>query len=1068
MKKTIYLLVVAVLCLNFKSKAQEFAELSGQVTSASGKPLAGATVKIKSGPIISTTDKNGNFSINTGATTGTLIISFLGYQSKEVTFDTKNVRFIEVILQESENDLTEVTIVSTGYQNIPKERATGSFTKPDKRVFEARISTDILSKLEGITSGVVFNSGVNGAAPGKPDINIRGRSTIYSNDQPLIIVDNFPYTGNINDLNPQDVESVDILKDAAAASVWGVKAGNGVIVITTKKGQFNQRTKINSIANFTIGAKPNLKYDRNFLPAKQYIDLQQFLFRNGKYDNDLLNTYSYPVIPAAVEIMAQKRSGQISLEDSVDRISNLKRIDIRDGLLKHFYTNPINQQYGVNISSGTTNSSYYFSTGYDKTQTNQKTTNSDRLTLNFSNNYSPSKNLEINIQLNYVLGNNYFNAPLSLSNATSIGGIFYPYTAFTDKNGNPQSVNRSYSNVYKALANQSNFLNWDYVPLAELNSEKNTNKTEEARIFTGIKYTVLKNLSIEAKYQYQRYQSQQSNLQGMESYSTRNLINNFSNLTDGKVTSYNIPLGDILILANSLTTSNNLRGQINYQHNGKHSVSAILGAEVIENKNNTNSNTLYGYNSETDNFTAVNYYKDVLGNPLGGGYIPSGIGIGNGTDRFRSYFANASYTYDYKYTISASARLDGSNYFGVATNQKTVPLWSAGIKWNALQSIQLRATYGYNGNLNKSVTGITTLKYNANALWTNLPYAVISNIGNSKLRWEKNGILNLGIDFSTKNNFISGSIDYFIKRGTDIIGDQTLAPSVGYSSPNTGTAVLRGNFANIKGSGIDFVINTRNINSNFTWLTSLNFSYATDQVTKFDLVNNNYSSFAGNGTAILPIVGKPVYALYSYKWGGLDHNTGNPQGYISQQISSDYSALTSPASIEGLVYNGPSRPKYFGGLSNHFSYQRLTMMFSISYKLGYYFRRSTINYNTLFNGGATHQDFAFRWQNPGDEESTTVPSLLYPASNLRDYFYTYSEATVEKADHIRLKDVSISYDVLKSTMASKPSIQKLQIFAYANNLGLIWKANRKGIDPDFSNGGIPSSRTISIGIKAHL
>jgi len=1068
---------MATLCSILSIKAQEPTNnkspqkqvIKGKaISAANGESLPGAIIKNITTNQSVTSDNNGEFTLTLPNGRYTLSINSLGYKSKNISIQIPSKEPLIVTLETDEQSLKEVEIVSTGYQNIPKERATGSFTKPDKKVFDARVSPDILSKLEGITSGVVFNSGVKGATPGKPDINIRGRSTIYSNDQPLIVVDNFPYNGNINDLNPQDVESVDILKDAAAASLWGVKAGNGVIVITTKKGQFNQRTKINSVANLTIGAQPNLKYDRNFLPANEYIDLQQFLFRKGKYNNDLLNTYSYPVIPAAVEIMAQKRSGQISLQDSINKIGILKNTDIRDGLLKYFYTNPINQQYGVNISTGTKTSSFYFSSGYDKMQANQKTTNSDRLTLNFSNSYNPFKNLEINTQLNYVLGNSHFNAPLSLTNATSIGGIYYPYTAFTDENGNPKSLNRSYSNVYKALAHQNNFLNWDYVPLTELNAEKNTNKTEEARLFTGIKYTVFKNISIEAKYQYQRYQSKQSNLQGIAAYNTRDLINNFSNLTDGKVTSYNIPLGDILILANSFTASNNLRGQINYQLIGKHAVSAIVGAEAIEYKNNTNSNTLYGYDPETDNFTAVNYYKDVFGNPVGGGYIPTGTGIGGGIDRFKSYFANASYTYDYKYTISASARLDGSNFFGIATNQKTAPLWSAGIKWNALPSIQLRATYGYNGNLNKSVTGITTLKYTPNALWTNLPYATISNIGNSDLRWEKNGILNVGVDFSIKNNAITGSIDYFIKKGIDIIGDQTLAPSVGYSSPNTGTAVLRGNFAGIKGRGIDLNINSRNISGLLTWSTNLNFSYATDEVTKFDLINSNYASFAGNGNSILPIVGKPVYALYSYKWAGLDHNTGNPQGYIDQQISSNYSALTSPASMDGLVYNGSSRPKYFGGISNHFSYNRFSLMFNISFKLGYYFRRPTINYNTLFNGGTAHQDYLIRWQKPGDEANTTVPSLLYPASNLRDYFYSYSEATVEKADHIRLRDISISYDLLKSANAFKVSIQNIQVFAYANNLGVLWRANKKGIDPDVSNGGIPNSRTISIGIKAHL
>ena len=1079
MKKTIYLLVMAVLCLNIRVIAQQLTELKGQVTGTSGKPLTGATIKIKSGTTIATTDQNGSFTIKTSANIGTLIVSFLGYQTNEIPFDAKKAKYLKINLQESENALTEVSILSTGYQKIPKERATGSFSQPNKEAFESRISSDIISRLQGITSGLNFNSGVTGPNQGKPDISIRGRSTIYSNDQPLIVVDNFPYNGNINDINPQDVESINILKDAAAASIWGVKAGNGVIVITTKKGKKDQATQISAGANITIGKKSDLNYDPNFLSSDEYINVQQFLFRNGKYDADLMDQRNYPSIPAAVEIMAAKRNGTISKQDSINQIGELKKIDIRNGLYKYYYVSPINQQYSLNISSSTKNNQYYFSSGYDKIQTELKSVYNDRITLNFNNIYTPIAKLKITTQFNYVLGKTHTSNPLSLANATGISNIYFPYTSFADENGTPLALNRGFNNLFIQKASENKFLDWSYVPLQDLKEVQNITKSYEARIFTGLKYELLKGLSLEAKYQYQQYKTTQSDLRGLNSFGTRDLINRYSILTNGKVTNYNIPVGDILSLIDGQTISNNLRGQINFSKPGKHSVYAIAGAEIIEYRNSNNSNQLYGYNSETDNFTAVNNITGFNLNPTGYGFITSGDGIRNGIDRFKSFFTSASYTYDNKYTISASARQDGSNYFGVSSNQKTVPLWSAGLKWNIteelffppglLSSLQFRATYGYNGNLNKSVTGITTLRYSTNAAHTNLPYATVSNLGNPELRWEKNAILNLGVDFNNTGNWLSGSIEYFFKNGADLIGDQLLAPSVGYLSPTTATNALRGNFAHMKGSGFDLQLNSKNLNGSLTWTTMLNFSRATDKVTRYDQKTvTAFGNFPTSNGSILPYVGKPVYSLYSYRWAGLDPETGDPQGFVNGKISKNYSDLLNPATINDIIYEGPSRPVYYGGISNHFTYQRFSILFNISFKLGYFFRRSTLNYDELLSGGPGHKDYTSRWQKTGDERTTSIPSLVYPASSQRDNFYSYSEATIEKGDHIRLQDVSLSYDIINPNNTSRSAFKKLQIFIYTNNLGLLWRANKKGLDPDYAYGGTPYTRTTAIGLKIDL
>jgi TonB-linked SusC/RagA family outer membrane protein len=1080
MKKTILIIVLAALCLNFRASAQGSTQITGRVIdSADNKPLNGATVTIKGSTLMTSSIEDGSFTINTKDYRGVFIISFMGYKAIEKKFSQNKNGPFNISLAKIQTTLKEVSVISTGYQTLIKERATGSFSQPQKDMYNARVSNSVLERLQGITSGLVFNSGPEGLNPSKPDINIRGRSTIYSNDQPLIVVDNFPYNGDLSNINPQDVESIDILKDASAAAIWGVKAGNGVIVITTKKGKINQATKFDVVSNVTIGEKPNLYYDPKFMSSKDYIDVQQFLFRQGKYDADLLNVRTYPSIPAAVEIMAARRSGQITKQDSIDRINKLSNIDIRNGLLKYYYTNPIHQQYGFTASSGTNLSTSYFSAGYDKNQTIQQSVYNDRLTLNFSHTYKPIKNLEIATQVSYVLGNNHSGSPLTLSNATSVANTFFPYTEFADQNGNPVSVNRGYSNAYKAKTAQNNYLNYNYIPLSERGENESNTKTTDFRIFSGLKYSLFKGLSIEGKYQYQKYDNTLSNIQDGQLFTTRDLINRYSILTNGKVTGYNVPLGDILNLNNSGINTNNLRGQLNYHSTGKNSFNAILGAEITQTRNNSNSNKFYGYDPSTDNFTSVNYNTVYPLSPRGNGIIPNGDGISSGVDRFRSYFFAGSYTYNYKYTFSASARQDGSNYFGVATNQKTVPLWSVGGKWSIdkerfydvpwLPLLQFRMTYGYNGNLNKTVTGVTTLYYDTNAPLTNLPYASISNIGNPELRWEKNSIINLGLDFSTKNDILSGSIEYFYRKGSDLIGNQVLAPSVGYVNPNTGTEVLSGNFAGLSGHGIDLQLTSKNLSGGLGWFTTVNLSYATDKVTKYDqLTTPSYAAFVGSGWDILPNVGKPVYSLYSYKSAGLNHNTGDPQGYVNGVVSKDYNALITPNSIGDIVYNGPSRPRYFGGITNRFTYKQVSLILNISYKFDYFFRRSTISYGSLFQSGGGNKDYNLRWQKPGDELITSVPSMTYPSDPNRDLFYQYSEATVEKGDHIRLQDVNFSYDFFNSQKAMRFPISKLQLFLYGNNLGILWRANKKGLDPDFATGGIPYTRTLSIGLKATL
>lgn len=1044
-------------------------EVNGRVADVNGLPLSGASIKVKGTSLTTTSNEKGEFALNKVDDNAILQISYIGYETREMMAS----KSMTITLSQSISALTEISVVSTGYQILPKERATGSFGQPIKEMFDSRVSTDVLSKLSGITSGLLFNSNTLGTASGNLDMNIRGRSTIFANDQPLIVVDNFPYNGDMSNINPNDVLNITVLKDAAAASIWGVRAGNGVIVITTKQGKFGQPLKVGFNTNLTIANKPNLNYNSNQLKSSDYIDLEQFLFNKGYYDAYLNDNINYPSISPVVEYLASQRAGEISVDQLSSRLNLLRSSNANDQVGEYFYQKAVNQQYAINLSGGSNKATYYFSAGYDNNIPNLTGNKFQRITLNSQNVYQPFKHLLLNVGLNVIQAQT--NKNNTLSNTLS---YLLPYSQFTNADGLPISISSGYRSSFVETAPTKGFLDWSFNPIHELHNKDDVAKSLNIRLTTGLKYSFLKGLDLDVKYQYERSNNQERNLQNQNSYFARNLINQFSVLTSGNVTGYNVPLGGILNLQNGNSISNNIRTQLSYnQIWEKHAIAAIAGYELSQVRSESNSSLLYGYNDNVGTFSEVNTTSPFDTNPSGNRNINGGLGIGGTLDRFRSSFANLAYTYNEIYTISGSARIDGSNYFGVATNQKNVPLWSIGAKWIVdkekfyqsewLPSLSLRATYGFSGNLDRSVTGVTTFQFFNDPFYFNLPYAFISNLGNPDLKWEKTGTTNFGIDFGIYRNIISGSLDYYFKKGTDVLGYKNFAT-------NAGIASLKGNYSDMKGHGFDFSITSRNLDEELKWATTFLFSYATDKVTRYDVMatTNLVVATTGSTSEAVPVVGKPVFGLYSYKWAGLNPSTGNPIGYLDGKQSEDYQSITSRTPIEDLIYSGSARPRYFGGINNHFSYKGFNLDIQVNYKIGYFFRKPTINYsNITATGGAlrVNKDYVDRWQKTGDENITNVPSMIYPSSSTRDNFYQFSEVNIEKGDHIRLQDVSFSYDFIKKVFPKLP-FNNLQLYLYSNNIGILWRANKKGIDPDAvaSFGDVSTttaSRSISFGIK---
>lgn len=1033
--------------------------IRGKVVNEKGEPIPGASVYVKGSKKVATTDDAGEFQLKNINSDAVLMISSIGYEN--ATVEVAGKLAITVKLKMKQAVLGDVTVsVSTGYQQIPKERATGSFAQPDKELFEGRISTDVMSKLDGITSGLLFNKDPSTGT----GLHIRGYSTINANASPLIVVDNFPYDGDITNINPNDVEGVTVLKDAAAASIWGARAGNGVIVITTKKGRFNQPSQVSLAANVTVSGKPDLSYNRSFLNSNDFIDVEQTLFTKGFYDADLSST-QYPPISPVVEILAKQRAGILSATDAASRINALRTLDVRKDLKKYFYQGLVNQQYALNMSGGSRNTTYTMSAGYDKDLSNAVRNSNDRITLNSLGSFKPITNLEITGGINYTQSKTYSNSNIS---AITTGGQYsksiYPYAQLADAQGNPLPIVKNYRDSFVLAAPGNGLLNWQYYPLIEKNLSDNTTGLYDTRLRAGIKYTVIPGLSLEGIYQYERGNNKQRVYYSPETYNARDLINRYTNPFTTPHTN-NIPNGGILNIYNIDYVSVNDRMQLNFNRNfgESHNIIALAGVEQREvTGENDYNNTLYGYSSSTDVYQSVNYNTNYTLYPSGSATIPNAFYLDHTTNRYRSYFGNASYTFRDKYTLSASGRIDQANLFGVKTNDKSVPLWSVGGKWDVgkerfyavkwLPGLQLRATYGYSGNLLNNGTAYTTATYYSsnNSLFPS--FYQITSPGNPQLTWEKIGMLNIGADFSLAKNILSGSLEYFHKNGNNLIGTDPVPSSTGFVS-----ATL--NYANMKGQGVDIVLNSKNINSTFQWVTSFIFSYAEDKVTQYN---------GGSSLSTTIVKGRPVEALYSFKWAGLDPNTGDPRGYdTTGKVSTNYSSLL-PVSAKQMAYDGRSAPTVFGGMRNTFSYKGVSLSVNISYKFGYYFRRSSVKYYNLFYSWQGNVDYANRWQKPGDEKITNVPSLpSLPANSLRDQFYESSEALVTNGSHIRLQDVILSYDLEKTQLHQLP-LKHVQLSVYANNLGLIWKANKYGIDPDYQRAAYLPPKTFAFSLKANF
>lgn len=1055
-------------------------DVRGRVVDEKGNPLPNASIRVKGKDVVINSNDKGEFVIKGVADDAVLVISYVGFKQLEISLKDA-VMPLELKLNVQTGELEEVNVnYSTGYQNIPKERATGSFTFLDKEILDRNPSTNILDRIQNVTNGLRYDFS------GRAGVNyiIRGFSTINSNRNPLLVVDGFPYEESVGkvfiaSLNPNDVESITVLKDAAAASIWGARSGNGVIVITTKKGKSNAKPEVSFTSNLTLNEKPALS-DYSIMSSADAIYYEKELFKTGYYEYydtfyPLFNLF--PAVSPAIETLLSGQRGELSDLQVDSTLARYAQHNILDDISKHLLQKGLFQQYNVSVRGGDSRSTYYASIGYDRNRAVEVGKQNDRFTANLASTYRLNKIVEVGAFFNYGQNTGINSALNYLTLIPGSSNMVAPYSNLKDVQGNPAVIPHPSSGVRKPYIDTlkaPGIVDWRYRPLDELNSGRLSVKDANTRIGGDIKFNLMKGFNFLVKGQYNRILSTSRNELDVESYSIRDRINRFVFTDATGKTHYPFPVGGNITISNGDLTAWNVRGQLDFNETwGEHMISALGGWEMSESRFFQNTTDLLGYDKGTGAFVStIDYQTPYDMRPQGRSLIGNAARTDGSLNRFRSFFGNLSYTFRGRYTITSSTRVDETNLIGLDASLKRVPLWSVGGLWNVVNEgflpssvdrLSFRATYGWNGNINSSVSTLPIISYTTNntSIYAGFPYANLSSPPNPSLTWEKVATVNVGMDYGFFGNRIFGSVEWYRKNGRDLIGPIQTDPTRGVMS-------YQGNYASIISKGWDIALNAIFAKKgDLEAMASLNFSYNTDKVTDYApataTVRNNPLYYVG-GRAVLT-KGEPLFQMYAYKWAGLDPKTGAPRGYLADTIASYNLVMNSTTTdMSAIEKIGSSVPKYFGNFLGSFRKGDLSISFNLTYQLGYYFLTKPVRYSTLQQFGASNAEFSQRWQKPGDEAVTNVPSMVLTYDPERDNFYTFSSAKVERGDHIRLQDVRLSY-TLSSLLRSFKT--KLAITGNVSNLGVIWKATKQDVDP--ASIGLPRQpRTYTLGITANF
>ena len=1110
MKKAFILLPLLVAQI---ALAQEKKTITGKIDDGdTSKVIAGASIKIEtqsvstktnqtgiieSVSIGTITDKNGNFTLEIPVDTKSVTVSYLGYEPKIIQIyegqTSYNITLIPVVSDDvpEKNNIQEVII--TGYQKIEKRKQTSAVTTVKMNDIQQAGVASVDQLLAGQIAGVAVTPETG--APGSPaKIRIRGTASLSGPQDPLWVIDGLPLEGNdvpnfsdkdnidqlqnfsIAGLNPNDIEDITILKDAAATAIYGARAANGVISITTKKGKKGS-LRVNFSADTFITARPDFG-KLNLLNASEKVDLELMLANRSDLTYRTDKGEVMRILTQNGQLDAYRNGGLGALNMLTrQQIDGLRNSNTDWGKL--LYQNAINKQYGVSISGGSDRSDYYFSLGYYDEEGTTIGTGFERYNLTLKNNY------KINDKLNF---------------GVSVFGTQSERTSFvTDADASISPINYSRNaNPYLSPYNADGSYRYDkdidgfedrYIPFNFLEERENTSytlKNQSLKAIFDLDYKLAKGLKITSQLGLQYDGNKTEKFAAENTYFTRKMKEGTRYYKDGAYR-YFLPDGGVKQnWDNSFFQYNwKLQGSYSTKINSVHEIDLMAGTELRKTEDNTTVTRAFGYDSVTrrstaivfpsSNFAAERKYETYREMPP----------IENA---YASMFATASYTYDQKYTFFGSVRYDGTNLFGVNKKYKYLPIWAVSGSWlvskedfmknlSVISNLRLRASYGLQGNIDRNTSPFFIGEYSDSTILPGGKENIINVISppNDKLRWEKTTNVNFGLDLGVFNNRINLTADVYNRKGTDMI-------SMKETPLETGFEYTMMNWGSLTNKGFELAVSTKNINKdNFKWSTTINFAHN----------KSNVLSEQPRDNALLPSrEGLPVNAVFALKTAGMDEN-GNPmfwKGNEKVKIE-DFFALydvyadflpgqlvdskLSNAELRSLfTYVGDRDPKFTGGIINTFKISNFDFTVSATFNI-----KQTVMQTPSYRG--MELDRGRNYTKDIYNAGGSLPGITSPdmetnpgwmgnkwLSDNRSNAYSLLDIWAKEISYLRISSIRLGYTLPKE-FTNPMGISALRLSVEGRNLFVFSNGYKGYFDPE-TYGNIyaqPITKSVTVGFN---
>ncbi|MBY0244770.1 MAG: SusC/RagA family TonB-linked outer membrane protein [Sphingobacteriaceae bacterium] len=1083
--------------------------LSGRVFDAKTKqPLAGASVFVDNNSVSiqgeqtgtvqnisigAVTDKDGKFSFKSSVNLEgkRLVVSYMGFVTQRLTI-TDN-RLLSIYLEEDGAVMLQ-DVVLTGYQSINRKKSTGAISKIKTEDIKQAGVMGVDQMLTGQVAGVVVSP--TGGAPGSAaQIRIRGNASINGVQEPLWVVDGIPLETNtpkltgkdieqlqnnsIAGINPNDIENITILKDAAATAIYGARAANGVIVITTKSGKKGDRLNVSYRNNLSYTAKPDISR-LNLLNSTQKIDLELDLFKSNytpfqEYGGVSAVMKKYGVTSQNLATLGYQNINALAREE-IEALRSINT-DWNDVLFRSAYT----QDHSLSLSGGSDKSTYYFSGGYFDENGATKGTNAKRYTFNTKADFDLLPKLKLSVGLMF----NQRNQTSFLSQGGATSPVYYSRTA------SPYQSLYNIDGTFSFDANVANGNNpSNFNALEEMNNTSNNLGTRAINMNTKLSYEPITGLVLSSQLGLQLENTLSEKLALKDSYFTRFVAYNQANYFEAGQRKTFLPDGGILTNGQVELEQYTLKNiaEYNKSFGEKHQITFMLGNELRRVETGSDYMTKFGYDPET----LVSVPLTSLGTSDKTQSIVSLYRAYPNTksfneDAFVSFFGTTSYTYASKYTLTGSVRYDGSNMFGVAVRDRFQPLWSVGGLWRIaeedffkshtpwLNLLNFRASYGLQGNLDRNTSPVVVAEYTNEVILpggTKIPGAFITNPPNPNLTWEKTQNINIGLDIELLRNRFAFSVDAYDRLGTDLLSQKSLPLENGFRYLNI-------NWASMRNRGLEFNLNTKNIESkNFKWSTNFNIAYNANKILE-------EVWFPGSLTPSR--VGLPVNSIFSYNYAGVDANgipmlkkedgTTQSAKEFFQLNDSGVSSFNQQQVLNLMSYAGTRDPKFSGGLNNTFKVHDFDLTFGFIFNLGqkvlinpyyspYSFNRGLNTSNQILNrfDSSTKTGDLPALVDPSTTTNLDAKSIYTFDTSMN--FYGKLDYWVRKNDYIRLRNVNLAYNLPKS-LCTRLGISQLRVNAELRNLFVIADSYVGSLDPETmgNNYAQPIPKTISLGLN---